>query len=38
MITTINNFNKNIKNLDKLSHKNKWEFNVIGDANSKNFN
>ena len=38
VITTINNFNKNIKNLDKLSHKNKWEFNVIGDAKTpKNF-
>ena len=37
VITTINNFNKNIKNLDKLSHKNKWEFNVIMMLKLKNF-
>lgn len=38
VITTINNVNKNIKNLDKLSHKNKWDFHVIGDAKTpKNF-
>tara|TARA_B100000941_G_scaffold246161_1_gene190876 strand:+ start:168 stop:1172 length:1005 start_codon:yes stop_codon:yes gene_type:complete len=38
VITTINNFNKNLRNIDKLCFKNKWDFNVIGDAiTPKNF-
>ena len=38
VITTINNFNKNLKNIDKLCFKNNWDFNVIGDAKTpKNF-
>ena len=32
IITTINKANTNLKNLDKLSHANKWNFIVIGDA------
>ena len=38
VITTINNFNKNLRNIDKLCLKNKWDFSVIGDAKTpKNF-